>query len=57
MTNKEIVENVFLYYEVRNQIKKMIQSSIIDDSCKDLEQYVYIQLFKVQATKKEIILR
>jgi hypothetical protein len=47
MTNNEIVEIVYRTYNIRKHIVKLIKNSIIDGSCDDLEQYIYLSLLEL----------
>jgi hypothetical protein len=43
-SNNEIVEWIYRNLNVKSLIKKYINKSIYDDSCSDLEQYIYEKL-------------
>lgn len=47
-SNNNIVEEVYKKYKVRSLITKMIDYSIKDGSCDDLEQYIYEMLLTME---------
>ncbi len=46
LTNNQIVEYVYRNYKINHLIRHMIDYSVKDKSCDDLEQYIYEQLLK-----------
>jgi hypothetical protein len=50
-TNNEIVEVVYRKYKVKTLIVKMIRESVNDESCNDLEQYIYLELLEMENRK------
>jgi len=55
LTNNEIVTFVYRNYKLKNLITYMIDYSIKDDSCYDLEQYIYEQLLKMNNVRLNTI--
>lgn len=51
MTNEDILNIVYSTYKVSTMIKKLIRNSPLDQSYKDLEQIIYIQLFTMDNEK------
>lgn len=47
MTNNDIVETVYRTYNLKNLIIHLINDSINDYSCDDLEQYIYLLLLEM----------
>lgn len=45
MTNECILNEVYHKYKVKSMIKKLIDASVMDNSCDDLEQQIYMILF------------
>lgn len=51
MTNNEIVDYVYRHYKIGSLIRKIISTSDLDDSYKDLEQYIYVLLLEMENNK------
>lgn len=51
MTNNEIVTIVYKEYKIDELIKKLIDTSVRDQTYKDLEQYIYLCLLEIENKK------